>query len=225
MRGPALRRRGAASPPMQRLIRPVPVFACMRHAVDPAMRELHHQAAAAACCTRLLGAQGGAHPDFIKWCGSRLAGACMHHCWHPHRHATRQPIAHICWHITVAQALSHGDFGLGTLNLLDGEVVVLDGHAYQQDSTGATRLLSGSEHTPFMALTHFNLAKSLPVSLAAASSWEEITGQLQRHLRSRNVMYAIRVHGKGVCVCTVKAAGLRIWCHQWVEGTHKAAWH
>ena len=35
-------------------------------------------------------------------------------------------------HEQVGTALRHGNFGLGTLHMLDGEVVVLDGVAYQQ---------------------------------------------------------------------------------------------
>jgi acetolactate decarboxylase len=38
---------------------------------------------------------------------------------------------------SVQTILEHGDFGLGTFAHLDGEMVVLDGHAYQVLGTGA----------------------------------------------------------------------------------------
>ncbi len=49
--------------------------------------------------------------------------------------------------------MQHGDFGLGTLNDLDGEVVVLDGVAYQQRADGSSRVLDFKVKTPFMTMT------------------------------------------------------------------------
>jgi acetolactate decarboxylase len=37
---------------------------------------------------------------------------------------------------TMAEIKRHGDFGLGTFNFLDGEMVLLDGHVYQIRSDG-----------------------------------------------------------------------------------------
>jgi acetolactate decarboxylase len=33
--------------------------------------------------------------------------------------------------IHLAEVLKHGDFGLGTFDDLDGEMLILDGHCYQ----------------------------------------------------------------------------------------------
>ncbi len=33
--------------------------------------------------------------------------------------------------LTVGELLEHGDLGLGTLDSIDGELIVLDGKAYQ----------------------------------------------------------------------------------------------
>jgi acetolactate decarboxylase len=38
--------------------------------------------------------------------------------------------------VSVESILEHGDFGLGTFAHLDGEMVVLDGHAYQVQGSG-----------------------------------------------------------------------------------------
>src|SRR3984885_8189011 len=38
--------------------------------------------------------------------------------------------------ISVKELLSHGDFGLGVFDNLDGEMVVLDGQAYRVRGTG-----------------------------------------------------------------------------------------
>jgi len=38
--------------------------------------------------------------------------------------------------ITVGSLLRHGDFGLGTFEQLDGEMIVLDGHVYRARGNG-----------------------------------------------------------------------------------------
>ena len=54
------------------------------------------------------------------------------------------------------EALKWGNFGLGTLNGLDGEVVILDGQPYQQGAEGASVLVDPSAQTPFMCTTSFD---------------------------------------------------------------------
>ena len=39
--------------------------------------------------------------------------------------------------VTIAELLRHGDFGLGTFNHLDGEMLVLDGVCYQLRGDGS----------------------------------------------------------------------------------------
>ncbi len=56
------------------------------------------------------------------------------------------------------ETLKFGDFGLGTLNDLDGEVVILGGVAYQQSADGLTRVLDPSEKTPYMTTTYLEMS-------------------------------------------------------------------
>lgn len=44
---------------------------------------------------------------------------------------------------TIGQILEHGTLGLGTLHGLDGEVIFLNGEAYQGRSDGAVIRLTG----------------------------------------------------------------------------------
>lgn len=96
---------------------------------------------------------------------------------------------------TVAQALSHGDFGLGTLDQLDGEVVVLNGVAYHQNETGTHQLL-GHERSPFMTVTWFDRAYATSAQLAAADSFDTLQAQLLDAWGSRNCVFAVRITGK-----------------------------
>jgi len=43
--------------------------------------------------------------------------------------------------IPLAEIKKHGDFGLGTFNGLDGEMVMLDGHVYQITSGGRVAVI------------------------------------------------------------------------------------
>lgn len=53
---------------------------------------------------------------------------------------------------TIAHILEKGTLGLGTLHGLDGEVIFLDGVAYQGRSDGSVAQLDGSELTPMQQL-------------------------------------------------------------------------
>jgi len=47
------------------------------------------------------------------------------------------------------------DFGLGTFDQLDGEMVALDGRFCQVRIDGVPRRVSNDQRTPFAAVTHF----------------------------------------------------------------------
>ena len=50
---------------------------------------------------------------------------------------------------------NYGNFGLGTLEGSNGEVIFLDGIIYHADETGKINQLSGGELTPYAAVTNF----------------------------------------------------------------------
>lgn len=94
----------------------------------------------------------------------------------------------------VGDCLAKGNFGLGTLDFLDGEVVVLDGVAYHQGANGV-KVLKGDERTPFMTVTLFDKSRCKQFELEAAADIDDLQSQLQAHFRSRNVVYALLVEG------------------------------
>jgi len=57
--------------------------------------------------------------------------------------------------LTVGELLEHGDFGVGTFDRLDGEMVVLDGTCYRLRGDGSAEVAGRDEHTPFAAVTRF----------------------------------------------------------------------
>ena len=55
----------------------------------------------------------------------------------------------------LRDVLVGGDFGVGTFNRLDGEMIVLDGKMYQALADGTVRMADLEGTTPFAAVTFF----------------------------------------------------------------------
>lgn len=94
--------------------------------------------------------------------------------------------------LTVAQLKQYGDFGLGTYEGLDGEMIVLDGHFYHMRSTGVLTEAADNEMVPFAAVAPFQPETQFtvgPVSMA------DLSTLLDTLLPSKNYFYAIKIHG------------------------------
>jgi acetolactate decarboxylase len=57
----------------------------------------------------------------------------------------------------------HGDFGLGTLNALDGEMIAVDGRFFQIPADGTVHEIAASAQTPFAVVCFFKAERKLPV--------------------------------------------------------------
>ena len=94
---------------------------------------------------------------------------------------------------TLAELKPHGDFGLGTLEGLDGEMVVLDGKFYQIRTNGVAYPLADGSKTPFSAVTFFRPERSL--RLTGQMLYQELLSQIDEQLPTQNLPYAIRIKG------------------------------
>jgi alpha-acetolactate decarboxylase len=72
--------------------------------------------------------------------------------------------------VTIAELLTHGDFGLGTFNRLDGEMVVLDGICHHLRSDGSAQVAAPTDRTPFAAVTWFKPETTIGVPRPASPS-------------------------------------------------------
>jgi acetolactate decarboxylase len=61
---------------------------------------------------------------------------------------------------TLADLKPHGDFGLGTIEGLDGEMVILNGKFYQIKADGVAYPLTDDVTTPFSVVTFFRQERS-----------------------------------------------------------------
>ncbi len=64
---------------------------------------------------------------------------------------------------TIKALLEHGDFGLGTFNELDGELIAFNSEVYQLRADGSAREANPQQKTPFAVMTGFyrSIASSL----------------------------------------------------------------
>ena len=96
--------------------------------------------------------------------------------------------------IPFSEIKKHGDFGLGTFDHLDGEMVMLDGEIYQITSDGAAARVDDDTLTPFSCVSFYQ-----PMShdrLEDLCSYPVFLDWLNSLLPSPNIFYAIRVEGR-----------------------------
>lgn len=106
--------------------------------------------------------------------------------------------------LTVGELLSQGDLGLGTLNNLDGELIVVDGRAFDVGADGVARAVANSELTPFAAVTYFtpDITIEAPNTLTAA----QLKAMIDQSRGSDNLPYAVRISGTFTSVKTRSVA-------------------
>jgi acetolactate decarboxylase len=94
--------------------------------------------------------------------------------------------------VTIRELLGHGDFGLGTFNGLDGEMLVLDGVCYQLRGDGSARVADPDQRTPFAVVTWFVADHRFDVS---AVDRAELKARIDESLPSTNLIVAVRITG------------------------------
>nr|WP_199290347.1 acetolactate decarboxylase [Leptolyngbya sp. FACHB-36] len=94
---------------------------------------------------------------------------------------------------TLAELKRYGDFGLGTFEGLDGEMVVLNGKVYQIKTDGAAYRVVDTVRTPFAAVTFFRRGRSL--RWTGQLTYQKLQQQINEQLPTPNLPYAIRLQG------------------------------
>ncbi|WP_374687828.1 acetolactate decarboxylase [Promineifilum sp.] len=97
-------------------------------------------------------------------------------------------------HIPFSAIKRHGDFGLGTFDRLDGEMVMLDGRVYQMRADGCVVEVGDDALTPFAAVTFYRPERHL--DLDGELSHDDFLRRLQETLPSPNIFYAFRIEGE-----------------------------
>ena len=95
--------------------------------------------------------------------------------------------------IDVGELKEYGDFGIGTFEGLDGEMVVLDGECYQVKTDGAAYVVDDSTGVPFADVTFFD--SDLEMEIAAGTDYDQLQAVLNDILPTENIFYAFRIEG------------------------------
>jgi acetolactate decarboxylase len=95
--------------------------------------------------------------------------------------------------VTIQELKEHGDFGLGTFDGLDGEMIVLDGVVYRADADGNVTVADDAALAPFAVITEF--PDETPFALSSVTSFSDLAAQLDAHRQSDNLFYAVRLDG------------------------------
>jgi len=131
----------------------------------------------------------------------------------------------------IPELLRYGDFGVGTLDRLDGELLVLDGKAYQVRADGAIVEVGADRSTPFAVVTPFDADGEHPCP--PVKSLADLDAHLNEALPQKNDFLAIRVDGTvdSITLRSVQrqeppfrpldevAKGQSVWTHKDVSGT------
>lgn len=96
--------------------------------------------------------------------------------------------------MTYAKLCRSGDFGIGTFNGLDGEMIAFDGKVWQIRADGkAYPVDPASTRTPFAAVTFFE--PDYTATIPAGTDLKGLSALIDTLTPSSNFFYAIRVDG------------------------------
>jgi acetolactate decarboxylase len=95
--------------------------------------------------------------------------------------------------LTIKELKKHGDFGIGTFNALDGEMIGFNGKFFQFKSDGKAYPVNDAQKTPFASVTFFKPEKT--VTLEKQLDFKQLEIFLDNLLPTKNILYAIKIDG------------------------------
>jgi acetolactate decarboxylase len=96
--------------------------------------------------------------------------------------------------VTYAELARLGNFGIGTFDGMDGEMIALDGQFYQALYDGSVRRADEGLETPFATVTFFTAEQRLQTS-GPLATYDQLKAYLAAIAPPANEPYAIRVDG------------------------------
>jgi acetolactate decarboxylase len=93
--------------------------------------------------------------------------------------------------LTIGELAKKGNFGIGTYNYLDGEMIALDGIFYRVDASGEVGAATNSRRIPFGSVAFFKA--DMQFELTHIKDIEELQNEVIKRLPSTNKPYAVRI--------------------------------
>jgi acetolactate decarboxylase len=95
--------------------------------------------------------------------------------------------------VTFAELAEHGDFGLGTFDACDGEMIAVDGSFLRADVDGHLHPVAPQQLSPFAVLTFFSPTRSFEIE--GPLEGDELLAALDERLGQPEAAHAVRVEG------------------------------
>ena len=105
--------------------------------------------------------------------------------------------------LKVSELKANGDIGLGSFDLLDGEMVMLDGVPYRIREDGEVSVGVDNDEIVYANAAFFDKDGAFPIEEAV--DYDKFRAAANAHLPSHNLFYAFKVHG---VFKTLKLGGL-----------------
>ncbi|MBN2143479.1 MAG: acetolactate decarboxylase [Candidatus Aureabacteria bacterium] len=96
--------------------------------------------------------------------------------------------------VSCRQLLQYGDFGIGTFDRLDGEMILLNGRIYQVKADGAVYMPDPSVTSPFASVCRF--VPDNHFTLQSKSDYKMIQETIDQAVPNKNIFCAVRIHGR-----------------------------
>lgn len=93
---------------------------------------------------------------------------------------------------TISSIRNHGDFGLGALPMMDGELIVCDGVFYRADADANLSVPPEDTILPFAVVSHFSPDQNFDL---LNTNFHGATEYCERYFASKNLIYTVRVDG------------------------------
>lgn len=94
---------------------------------------------------------------------------------------------------TMAELLTKGDFGLGTFNQLDGELIAFDSQIYQLRADGTANPARPEQQTPFAVMTFFT--PEYHHCFTSDATRADVHQVIDNKITSDNLFCALRISG------------------------------
>lgn len=95
--------------------------------------------------------------------------------------------------LTFNELKKQGDFGIGTFDGLDGEMIELDGNIFQVKADGIAYPVADEAKTPFACVTFFEPENTLKID--QITDYEQLKNALDSMNANKNVFYAVKITG------------------------------
>lgn len=98
--------------------------------------------------------------------------------------------------LTIGELLQHGDLGIGTLDAIDGELIILDGKAYQAKGSGKEPEVievSSDVKVPYAAVI-FHQAEVI-FKQRFEMTHKELQTRIESYYDGENLFRSIKIHG------------------------------